>query len=481
MSAIAHRLGVIPLVFALIGSACATNPATGDRELSLIGEGQEIAMGRQADQDVQATIGVYDDPELQRYVETVGQRLAALSERPDLPWTFRVADDPAVNAFALPGGFIYVTRGLLATLNSEAELAVVLGHEIGHVTARHAVNRISRAQLAGLGLGIGMILSPELAQFGDLANLGLNLLFLKYSRDDERESDVLGLRYVLAADYDPDAMVDVFAQLERASGMSESERVPGWLATHPSPEERGQRAANAVAALPAEAREGRFERDAYIQQLDDLVYGPDPRQGFFREGEFIHPELRFRVEFPSGWTALNQRQQVIAASPQQDAILVLTISQAPTAAAAARSFEASPSVRTFGAASGTSHGLPLRVTEFEALAQNNTVLRGLAMFIEHRGQVYQLVGYGPRERWPARSTAVEQSFSTFQPLTDPALLAARADRIDLVTLSEAMTLAGFHQRYPSTIPPDEVALINDAGAETRFEAGHILKRVVDGS
>ncbi|MGH7572086.1 MAG: M48 family metalloprotease [Gemmatimonadota bacterium] len=480
MNAIIRRHAVIPFALGLIGSACATNPATGERELSLIGEQQEIAMGRQADQDVQATIGVYEDPELQRYVETVGQRLAAFSERPDLPWTFRVADDPAVNAFALPGGFIYVTRGLLTTLNSEAELAAVLGHEIGHVTARHAVNRISRAQLAGLGLGIGMILSPELAQFGDLANLGLNLLFLKYSRDDERESDVLGLRYMTAVGYDPDAMVDVFAQLERSSGMSESQRVPGWLATHPAPEERGERAADAIAALPAEARDGMFEREAYVRRLDDLVYGQDPRQGFFENDEFIHPGLRFRVEFPPGWTALNQRQQVIAVSPQQDAILILTLSQAPTVDAAARSFDASASVRTFGSTAGTSHGLRLRVTEFEALAQNNTVLRGLAMFVEHRGQVYQLVAYGPQERWGARSTAVERSFSTFRPLTDPALLAARPDRIDLVTLQESLTLSEFLQRYPSTIPAAEVALINDARPETRFEAGRILKRVVEG-
>ncbi len=480
MKASLRRNAAILLALGCIGSACATNPATGERELSLIGEGQEIAMGRQADQDVQASIGVYEDPELQAYVEGVGQRLAARSERPDLPWSFRVADDPAVNAFALPGGFIYVTRGLLATLNSEAELAAVLGHEIGHVTARHAVNRISRAQLAGLGLGIGMILSPELAQFGDLANLGLNLLFLKYSRDDERESDVLGLRYIRTAGYDPDAMVDVFAQLERASGLAESERVPGWLATHPAPEERGQRAADMIAALPTEARSGTVGRETYVRQLDDLVYGEDPRQGFFQGGEFIHPGLRFRVEFPSGWTALNQRRQVLAASPQQDAVLVLTLSQAPTVDAAARNFDASASVRAFGFTGGTSHGLPVRVTEFEALAQNNTVLRGLAMFVEHAGQVYQLVGYGPRERWGSRATAVERSLSTFRPLTDPAHLASQPKRIDLVTLPEAMTLTEFLRRHPSTIPAEEVGLINGAAPDTRLEAGRILKRVVEG-
>ena len=465
---------------AAVMAGCATNPATGERELSLIGEQQEISMGRQADQDVQATIGVYEDPALQAYIEGVGTSLAQASERPELPWTFRVADDPAVNAFALPGGFVYVTRGLLATMNSEAELAAVLGHEIGHVTARHAVNRISRAQLTGLGLGIGMILSPELAQFGDLASLGLNLLFLKYSRDDERESDELGLRYMLRVGYDPDAMVDVFAQLERASGLSESERVPDWLATHPGPEERGQRAADALAALAPAEREGTIAREAYQRQLDGLVYGQDPRQGFFRNNELIHPELRFRMKFPDGWRAVNQRQQVLALSPQEDALEVLTFSEAQSAEAAARAFAASSAVRTSGFTRGTSNGLAVRVAEFEALAQDNSVLAGLVMFVEHGGRVYQVIGYGPRSRWRSSADAVERSLSTFRPLTDPALLAERPDRIDLVTLASAMTLEQYVGRYPSKIPVEQVALINAVSPGTQLEAGRIMKRVVEG-
>lgn len=476
---IRRQLAVAGLGVALL-AGCATNPATGERELSLIGEQQEIAMGRQADQDVQATIGVYDEPALQAYVEGIGNRLAAVSERPALPWTFHVADDPAVNAFALPGGFVYVTRGLLATLNTEAELAAVLGHEIGHVTARHAVNRISRAQLTGLGLGIGMILSPELAQFGDLASLGLNLLFLKYSRDDERESDVLGLRYVQAAGYDPDAMVDVFAQLERASGLSASERVPDWLSTHPAPEERGQRAAEALAALPPSAHEGTVAREAYLRQLDGVVYGQDPRQGFFRNNELIHPTLRFRMEFPPGWRAVNQRQQVLALSPQEDALDVLTLSEAPTADAAARSFESSSAVRTSGFTRGTSNGLPVRLAEFQARAQDNSIVAGLIMFVEHGSRVYQLLGYGPQSRWRSHVAEVERSFSSFRPLTDPALLAERPDRIELVTLSSSMSVEDFVARYPSTIPAEQVGLINAAPPGTRLEAGRIVKRVVEG-
>src|SRR5688500_6955190 len=180
------------LLLAGLSGGCATNPATGEREISLIGEGQEVQMGQESDPQIVASMGLYQDEAVQQYVNQLGQRLAAASERPDLPWTFRVIDDPTVNAFAVPGGFIYITRGLMAHMTSEAQLVGVLGHEIGHVTARHSVSQMSRQQLAQLGLGIGMILSPQLAQLGDLAGAGLQVLFLKYSRDNENEADELG-------------------------------------------------------------------------------------------------------------------------------------------------------------------------------------------------------------------------------------------------------------------------------------------------
>src|SRR4029077_12899491 len=136
-------------------AGCARNPATGHNELMLVSESQEVAMGQQYDSQVVATIGLYPDPALQSYIQTLGKKLAATSERPNLPWTFRVVDDPAVNAFAIPGGFVYVTRGLLAHMANEAELATVVGHEIGHVTARHTAHAMSEQQVAGLGLAIG--------------------------------------------------------------------------------------------------------------------------------------------------------------------------------------------------------------------------------------------------------------------------------------------------------------------------------------
>src|SRR6059036_688194 len=203
------------LLVSAVALGCAVNPATGSRQLMLVSESQEISMGRDYDNQVVASIGLYPDSTLQRWIQQFGARLAATSERPNLPWSFRVVDDPVVNAFALPGGFIYVTRGILAHLGSEAELASVVGHEIGHVTARHSVSQMSKAQLLDVGVIVGMILRPQLQNFGGLAQAGLELLFLKYSRNDESQADELGLRYLTRAGYDPRPMTQVFRTLDR--------------------------------------------------------------------------------------------------------------------------------------------------------------------------------------------------------------------------------------------------------------------------
>src|SRR5580765_7861656 len=190
-------------VLAWAAAGCAINPATGKKEFTLVTPAQEAALGREGYTAAIAEYGQYDDAAVSAYVDSVGRRVAAASEEPALPWRFTVLDDPVVNAFAMPGGYIYVTRGLLAHMQSEAQLAGVLGHEIGHVTARHSAKQITQQELAGVGLGLVSAVSPTFRRYSSTAEQALGLLMLKYSRDDETQADELGVRYASLSGYDP--------------------------------------------------------------------------------------------------------------------------------------------------------------------------------------------------------------------------------------------------------------------------------------
>jgi len=462
------------VLFSLGASACSVNPATGQRQLALISEAQEIEMGRQADGQIRQSLGLYPDEEVQRYVSRLGHELAAVSERPDLPWEFHVVDDPVVNAFALPGGYIYVTRGIMTHFNSEAELVGVLGHEIGHVTARHAVERISKAQLAGLGLGVAMIASEDFRQFGDLAQLGLGLLFLKFSRDDERQSDDLGLRYLTRAGYDPDEMPETFVTLERVSQAHGGGGIPGWLATHPNPENRVDRLQAQISQLPPAGRDGKVNREAYLRRLDGMVFGEDPREGFFEDNVFYHPGLAFQLTFPPGWEALNQKQSVRAVSPGQDAAVVLTLAEegSPGEAAAA-----------FFNRQGIERGLAWRrdFYSFRTVPDpGQQSLRGVVGFVEHGGRVLRLLGVTVEGQSARYDGAFGDSLASFRRLTDRRYLDVQPKRVELVEVPRAMSLEELARRYPSTVEMETLAIINGVGEGERLEAGRLVKRVVGG-
>jgi predicted Zn-dependent protease len=470
-----HRLtGLSLLVWFL---ACATNPATGKRQIMLVSEAQEIEMGRQADREVAGAFGIYPDERVQAYVAGLGAALAAGSERTNLPWTFRVVDDPTVNAFALPGGFIYVTRGLMTHLTSEAELVSVLGHEIGHVTARHSAAQISKSQLAMLGLGVGMIVRPELQQFGDLAQAGMSLMFLKFGRDDERQADTLGLRYIGRQGYDPREMVEVFSILDRVSQQSGDGRLPAWLSTHPAPEDRAQRI---QAAIATEGGGGtKVERAAYLRHIDGMVFGENPREGFFEGDAFFHPDLRWRMVFPRGWKAQNQKQAVGAVSPSQDAIVVLTLAPGQSAERAADEFLRQPGVRPAQAQRSRVNGLNAVTGVFEA-ASGETLIAGRVVFLEHEGKVYRLLGYTPRSRWEAYERVFAESLGSFDNLTDRRYLDVQPRRVEVIDVPRATTVAAFAQRPPSTVSPEVLALINGVPTGGTLPGGQLAKTVIGG-
>ncbi len=460
-------------------TGCSVNPATGKRQLTLISEAQEIQMGKESHQQIKAQMGVYPDEELQRYVSDLGLKLAAASERPQLPWAFTVIDDPIVNAFALPGGFIYITRGILSHMNSEAELISVLGHEIGHVTGRHGVEQLSKQQLAQVGMIAGMIASPEFRQFGQLAQQGLGLMFLKFSRDHEREADDLGLRYLVRGGYDPTEMDNVFRTLGRVSAAQGAGRVPGWASTHPAPENRVARIEQAVAAMPPEAHRGEINRDLFLGKVDHLMYGADPRQGFFKDNVFYQPEMRFKLTFPAGWKTVNQRQAVAAISPEQDAIVVLQLAEQEDPTAASAKFFGQENIERGAQARNNFFNFRTR-TEANAEGKKPPGLRGIAGFFAYGGQVFQLLGYCREDRWSNYDQAINRAAGTFETLNDPKYLNVRAARLETIELPRAMTLSEFDRRWPSTIELDELAIINGVTADQQLESGMLLKRVVGG-
>jgi len=306
---------------------CATNPVTGKHQLSLVSSSQELAIGQEGYGAVLAEYGQYDDKQLAAFVDSVGKKLAAVSHLPKLEWHFTLLDDPTVNAFAMPGGYIYITRGIMAHLNSEAQLAGVLGHEIGHVTARHTANRMTQQQLAGLGVGIASVISPTFQRYSGMAQQALGLMFLKYSRDDETQADQLGVEYATKAGYDPREIPETYVMLRRV-GEAGGQRMPAFMSTHPDPGDREVRTHDLAAAAAAGKTGLIIHNRDYVRRLDGMVFGNDPRQGWFEGTKFTQPELGFEITFPTGWQTQNTRAAVMAANKDQSGVMQMTIADA---------------------------------------------------------------------------------------------------------------------------------------------------------
>ena len=469
---------IVIVLVPLFLSACAVNPVSGERDFVLISEAQEIAMGAEGAQNVAATVGEVDSPALQQYVQALGNRLAVDSERPDLPWTFRVLDDPTPNAFAFPGGYIFITRGLMGLMNNEAELVSVLGHEIGHVTARHSVVMMSRAQVAQIGLGIGSIISPELAQFSEAFAGGLGLLFLSYSREAERQADDLGFGYALDHGYDVREMVNVFAALQRAGELAGQSALPAWQSSHPEPAERIQRIEARLSTLKQSLANARVGTDDYMSLIDGMIFGVNPRNGYFENQRFNHPDMAFRLDFPRGWKTQNLSQAVMAGSPDQDALIQLTLAQG-SPEEAANEFFSQQGLSSSDRTRTTINGLDGRMGRFQAQTKTGEV-SGRAAFISHAGQTFFLLAYTESALIRRHDPDFEATLTSFARLTDRQALSRQPDRISIERLNQAMTLSTFNDRYPSVIDIDQLALINQLlDARANIAAGTSVKRIVN--
>lgn len=475
------RKGLL-LALLIVLSACARDPVTGKRELVLVGEQQEIAMGREAAAEVDRSMGLYPDDELQGYLERLGLSMAASSERPNLPWQFRVVDSSVVNAFALPGGFIYVTRGILAYVDNEAALVGVIGHEIGHVTARHSVEQVSRQQLAGLGLSLGTVFFPEVRPFGDALGGSLGLLFLKFGRDAERESDELGVRYSLAKGYDPREMASFFGVLGKLSG--EGRNIPSWASTHPDPAEREQSILTSLEASATPLDALRVGRDDYLREIEGIVFGENPREGYMDGQRFIHPDLAFQLLFPDGWQVQNTPQVLYAAPRDGSAAIQLTASRVEsgtTPQTHAAAFFARNQLE-YGTGEALRAGpFEAYLAPFRAYTRTGTLV-GQAGFVQDGDLVYELIGMTRESLFRRYSPVFRDVVTSFDRLRDPEALEIQPLRVRLFRVPERLTFQSALDRAGAA--PEQtrdLSLMNQLDPSDIVEEGRLIKVLTRGA
>lgn len=488
-----HALIATAAGLLLLAGACATNPVTGEREFVLMSEAQELSLGQQADGEIQRDMGVYDDPVLQEYVQEVGLSLAEVSHRPDLPWQFTVVDSPAVNAFALPGGYIYLTRGIMAYLGDEAELAGVLGHEIGHVTARHAVQAYTRAGGAQLGLVLGQVFVPQmranpygLPGLGDAAGTGLGLLFLKFGRDDEMQADRLGAEYASDGGWHPQGVADMLSTLGRIGEASDRRGTPNWLSTHPEPEARVGEVTPAVDELLAERDDTalRVNREDYLDRIEGLLFGDNPEDGILRGNEFLHPPLRFALEFPEGWEVQNSATVVMATQPGQELFMLLQLAENTRGGDLQRIAEEEMESAGYRLRSGGEadiNGLDAFLGTYSGQVDDIGEVVARVAHIRHDRDVYVLGGLGPADAFLRVEGDVNASIRSFRPLSREEAERIFPNEIALYVARAGDTWQSIAQRDGEEIVTARtLAVMNGYPVNEQPRTGDRLKVVVPG-
>ena len=475
-------------ILLLFGCTADIVPATGEKRYLGYTWQQETEIGKQASQQVAALFGLYRDPKLERYVMEVGNRVLATSHlrRPGTeeqfrktPITFGILDSPIINAMALPGGYVYVTRGMLAHLNNEDQLATVIAHEIGHVAARHAARQAWQQQwgqgllLGGALLGQGVFGLP--AQ--DILNLGsmaAQLIFLRYSREDELEADKLSVEYSSLAEYDPREVIPFFQTLNRIQE-KEGQGMPGFLSTHPNPGDRIQRIRELTAAQPREKRTPP-DGSRYLNTIEGLVLGEDPRQGFVEGNVFYHPELRFRFPVPRGFKVVNQPAQVVMVENQNRAVLGFASTGEKSLESATAKFLNQPGLRIIERGPMRSNGFPAFAAVADARMENGQVVRVMTYFIQYRGSIYHFVGYTAPQAFGVFRSVFLQTMQGFGEIQDSRILNREPVRLRLEPISRAAPLRDLIPKsLPAPFKPEDVAILNQLDSNQEIGQGKILK------
>ena len=479
----ALRISAVAALLAL-AVACATNPVTGRREFNLMSEAQEISIGQESDPEIKQEMGVYNDAGLESYISNIGQRIAKASERPNLPWRFTVVDQAAVNAFAVPGGFIYFTRGILPFLDNEAEVAGVMGHEVGHVTARHSAQQYTRSVGGQVGLAALGIFVPAARPFGELSAQALGVLFLKYGRDDELQSDSLGARYIATLGWDPAAIPGFLSTLGRLDEAQGDRRgVPNWLSTHPEPLARVDEIRPVVEKLKVGRSEWATNRDEFLRHIDGIIYGDNPEQGIVRGNVFLHPPLRFRVEFPQGWQVNNSPQQVVAKAPNAEVYMILELVQKPQGRNIQEIALSSMQNAGFRAVDGertTLNGLDAFVGAYQGQIEGLGIVAVRAAHIAHGSSVYMLAGLTSPDVFRQADSAFTGAIRSFRPLSAADAENIRPNRVDLYVVRQGDTWQGIAERSGGVISPATLAIMNKSTPGSQPQPGARIKTVVGG-
>ena len=462
----------------LIASGCATNPVTGKREVMLVSESQEQAMGDQADPQIIASMGLYEDQQLQNFIQRKGEAMGKISHRSDLDYKFRIVDSPVINAFAVPGGYVYFTRGIMAHFNNEAQFAGVLGHEIGHITARHSAAQQSKATLGQGLLLAGAIASNTVA--GSLQGLsqGMQLLFLKYGRDDESQSDELGVEYSTKIGYNAEEMAYFFSTLERNQAQS-GQSIPEFLSSHPSPARRQQTVLKLAEQWEKKVGDQSLEvgRNSYLKMIDGMVYGEDPKQGFVENNMFYHPELKFQFPVPQTWQYQNTPQAVQMAPRDGGALVTFTLAQGNSAEAAAQQMVEQYKMQVVESKRTSVNGMEA-VAVMADVQQEQGTIRTLTYFIEYGSNIYSIMGIAPNTTFNNYASIFSNVATNFNKLTDSEKINRKPERIRIKTLSRNMTLSQALQSFG--MPNDrleELAILNGMLLTDQLSSGVMIKTV----
>ena len=476
---------LLMLALALPPSAHAVNPATGKRDFTVfMSPDEEIRVGRREHPKVLKEFGgAYDDPDLAAYVDSIGQFLAQTSELPRLEWTFTILNTPTINAFALPGGYIYVTRGLLALAEDEAQLAAVIGHEIGHVTARHSAQRYSRNVLTGIGTLAADLLLGGRAQ--SIASTVGSLYIAGYSREQEHEADRLGIRYISRSGHETAAMARFLAKLEAEKALTDKIRGragrtgTSLLATHPPTRERVART-RTLAARTA-VRDPIRARSIYLGKIDGMIYGDDPAQGFAKGRDFIHPQLGFTFRVPPGFSVVNSARSVTALGPG-DARIIFDAAPEPVAGSMRYYL-----TRVWGGRTRFFDVETIRVNGMEAATGRTRVrtgqglreVRAVAVRWDAR-TVHRFLFVGTPARIAALGTELRRTTHSFRRLTGREAASARPARLRIRTVRPGDTIDGLASAMPfETFGRERLLVLNGLAPDARLEPGQLIKVVAE--